>query len=31
MKKLDLATISTESGCNYPAPFDRPSIAGWTG
>jgi uncharacterized cupin superfamily protein len=26
MKKLDLAVISTESGCNYPAPFDRPCL-----
>src|SRR5580692_142328 len=26
MKKLDLAAISTESGCNYPAPFDRPCL-----
>jgi uncharacterized cupin superfamily protein len=26
MKKLDLAAISTESGSNYPAPFDRPCL-----
>lgn len=26
MKKLDLAVISTERGCNYPAPFDRPCL-----
>ena len=26
MKKLDLAVISTESGCNYPAPFDGPCL-----
>jgi len=26
MKKLDLATIATASGCNYPAPYDRPCL-----
>ena len=26
MKKLDLATIPTEGGCNYPAPYDRPCL-----
>ena len=26
MKKLDLAAIATASGCNYPAPFDRPCL-----
>jgi len=26
MKKLDLAAIPTESGCNYPAPYDRPCL-----
>ena len=24
MKKLDLAAIAVESGCNYPPPFDQP-------
>ncbi|HEY1425896.1 MAG TPA: cupin domain-containing protein [Caulobacteraceae bacterium] len=26
MKKLDLDAIPTESGCNYPAPYDRPCL-----
>ena len=26
MKKLDLDAIPTESGCNYPAPFDKPCL-----
>jgi uncharacterized cupin superfamily protein len=26
MKKLDLAAIPTESGCNYPAPYDTPCL-----
>lgn len=26
MKKLDLAAIPEESGCNYPHPFDRPCL-----
>jgi len=26
MPKLDLAAIPTESGCNYPTPFDRPCL-----
>ena len=26
MKKLDLDAVPTESGCNYPAPFDRPCL-----
>jgi uncharacterized cupin superfamily protein len=26
MRKLDLAAVPTESGCNYPAPFDRPCL-----
>jgi uncharacterized cupin superfamily protein len=26
MPKLDLAAIPTESGCNYPAPFDAPCL-----
>ncbi|MFI4935754.1 MAG: cupin domain-containing protein [Caulobacterales bacterium] len=26
MKKLDLAAIPLESGCNYPHPFDRPCL-----
>ena len=30
MKKLDLAAIALESGCNYPPPFDRPCLgADW--
>ena len=30
MKKLDLANLPTESGCNYPAPFDAPCLgASW--
>ena len=30
MKKLDLAAIPTESGCNYPPPFDQPCLgASW--
>ena len=28
MKKLDLAAIPLESGCNYPAPFDKPCLGG---
>ncbi len=26
MKKLDLAAIPVESGCNYPTPYDRPCL-----
>ena len=26
MKKLNLAAIPVESGCNYPAPFDKPCL-----
>jgi uncharacterized cupin superfamily protein len=26
MKKLDLAAIPVESGCNYPTPFDKPCL-----
>ena len=26
MRKLDLAAIPTESGCNYPEPFHRPCL-----
>ena len=26
MKKLDLAALPTESGCNYPAPFNAPCL-----
>ncbi|HEY2658882.1 MAG TPA: cupin domain-containing protein [Caulobacteraceae bacterium] len=26
MKKLDLAAISLETGCNYPPPFDAPCL-----
>lgn len=26
MKKLDLADIPVESGCNYPPPFDKPCL-----
>ena len=26
MKKLDLAAIPVESGCNYPSPFDKPCL-----
>jgi len=26
MKKIDLAAISEESGCNYPPPFDAPCL-----
>ena len=26
MKKLDLASIPEESGCNYPPPFDAPCL-----
>jgi uncharacterized cupin superfamily protein len=30
MKKLDLAAIALESGCNYPPPFDQPCLgADW--
>jgi uncharacterized cupin superfamily protein len=30
MKKLDLAAIPIESGCNYPPPFDAPCLgASW--
>lgn len=30
MKKLDLAAIPVETGCNYPAPFDKPCFgASW--
>jgi uncharacterized cupin superfamily protein len=26
MKKLDIAAIAVESGCNYPPPFDAPCL-----
>jgi uncharacterized cupin superfamily protein len=26
MPKLDLAALPTESGCNYPTPFDQPCL-----
>ncbi|HEY1753522.1 MAG TPA: cupin domain-containing protein [Caulobacteraceae bacterium] len=30
MKKLDLDALPTETGCNYPAPYDRPCLgASW--
>jgi len=26
MKKLDIAAVAQESGCNYPSPFDAPCL-----